>query len=283
MAKTLAWFENQCALNAPDVMQAFLSGARKVGYDIVPNSMDADVAVIWSVLWFGRMAKNQHVYDTYRKHNKPVIVIDIGALNRGVTWKVAVNHVTAQGYYGHTDNLDYDRPSRFGLKLKSPVSTRNEILICSQHAHSLQMQGWSSVESWVNDRIDKLRHYTDRTLILRPHPRSPINPALLSNRIQIQVPKKLINTYDSFDFDMNYHAVINHNSGPGIQAAIAGIKPVVDNSSLAFPVSFAMAALEKPYNIDREQWLVEISHSEYTVQELEQAIWYPRLHKALYE
>ena len=98
MAKTLTWFENQCALNSPDVMRAFLAGAQRVGYDIVPSSMTADVAVIWSVLWFGRMRENQKVYEHYRKQGKPVIVIDIGALNRGVTWKVAVNHVTAAGY-----------------------------------------------------------------------------------------------------------------------------------------------------------------------------------------
>ena len=283
MAKTLTWFENQCALNAPDVMRAFLAGAQRAGYQIVANSMDADVAVIWSVLWYGRMAKNQLVYEHFRKNNRPVIVIDIGALNRGVTWKVAVNHVTAQGYYGHHENLDHDRPVRFGLTLKAPLSTRAEILICSQHARSLQMEGWNSVESWINDRIDRLKHYTDRKVIVRPHPRSPVNPALLSTRVHVQVPKKLVNTYDSFDFDMNYHAIINHNSGPGIQAAIAGIRPIVDNSSLAYPVSFAMAALEKPYDIDREQWLVEISHTEYTVAELEQGIWYPRLHKALNE
>ena len=281
MAKTLTWFENQCALNSPDVMRAFLAGAQRVGYDIVPSSMTADVAVIWSVLWFGRMRENQKVYEHYRKQGKPVIVIDIGALNRGVTWKVAVNHVTAAGYYGHQENLDPDRPRHFGLHLKAPASARPEILICSQHAHSLQMTGWATAEAWVNEQVKKLRQYTDRPLIVRPHPRSQLNPGLLESRLQIQTPKKLINTYDNFDFDLGYHAVVNHNSGPGIQAAIAGTRPVVDNTSLAFPVSFGMAALEQSYTVDREQWLIEISHTEYSVAELEQAIWYPRLTPAL--
>ena len=281
MTKTLTWFENQCALNSPDVMQAFLAGARRAGYDVVPNSLTADVAVIWSVLWFGRMRDNQKVYEHFRKQGKPVIVIDIGALNRGVTWKVAVNHITAAGYYGHQENLDPARPRHFGLHLKSPASARPEILICSQHAHSLQMTGWTTAEAWVNDQIKKLRQYTDRPLIVRPHPRSQLNPGLLESRITIQTPKKLINTYDNFDFNLGYHAVVNHNSGPGIQAAIAGTRPLVDNSSLAFPVSFGMAALEQSYTVDREQWLIEISHTEYSVTELEQAIWYPRLKPAL--
>lgn len=281
MTKTLAWFENQCALNSPEVMQAFLRGAQKVGYTIVPNSMNADTAVIWSVLWYGRMRANQQVYQHYRAQNKPVIVIDIGALNRGITWKIAVNHVTGQGYYGHQENLDPDRPRRFGLTLKSPQSSRPEILICSQHAHSLQMSEWSSAEAWINDRLKKIKQYTDRPVIVRPHPRSIINPALLESKVAIQVPKKLVNTYDSFDFSLNYHAVVNHNSGPGIQAAIAGTMPVVDNSSLAWPVSHALGAIDQAYTVDRSQWLIEISHTEYSVPEIEQAIWYPRLESVL--
>lgn len=274
----MTWFENQCALNAPDVMRAFLSGARRVGYEVLPKDMSADVAVIWSALWYGRMRANEEVYLRFRQQNKPVIFIEVGALNRGVTWKVSVNHVTADGYYGQHTNLDPDRAKRFGLSLKTPKSSKSEILICSQHHASLQVQDqWTSQESWINERVRRLRQYTDRKIVVRPHPRSPINPALLETGLQIQTPKKLINTYDSFDFDLGYHAIVNHNSGPGIQAAIAGIRPIVDSSSLAYPVSFAMAALEQSYDIDREQWLIEIAHTEYSLSELEQGIWYPRL------
>ena len=278
MAKTLSWFENQCALNSPEVMQAFLQGAKRAGYDVIPNSFETDTVVIWSALWHGRMKPNEEVYQRFREQNKPVIFIEVGALNRGVTWKVSVNHVTAQGFYGHHDNLDPDRPRRFGVRLSYPKSSRPEILICSQHRASLQVQDqWPNQENWINDRIRKLRQYTDRPIVVRPHPRSQINLHLLEQNTQVQIPKKLINTYDSFDFDVNYHAVVNHNSGPGIQAALAGVRPIVDSSSLAFPVSYAMAAIEQPYDIDREQWLIQISHTEYSTHELAQAIWYARL------
>jgi hypothetical protein len=62
------------------------------------------------------MAANEAVYRHYRSQNKPVIIIDIGAINRGTTWKVAVNNINARGYYGHLDNLDWDRPAKLGLK-----------------------------------------------------------------------------------------------------------------------------------------------------------------------
>ena len=81
--------------------------------------MTADAAVIWSVLWHGRMQLNQAVYEHYRSQNKPVIVIDIGALYRGQTWKLAVNHITRDGYYGHEHDLDRDRPKQLQISLAS--------------------------------------------------------------------------------------------------------------------------------------------------------------------
>jgi hypothetical protein len=81
--------------------------------------------------------------------------------------------------------------------------------------------------------------------------------------------------------DYAYHAVVNHNSGPGIQAAIAGCRPVVHKSSLAAPVSVAVEDIEKPYDVDRQQWLIEICHTEYTVDELKTGLWLKRIAPAL--
>ena len=77
------------------------------------------------------------------------------------------------------------------------------------------------------------------------------------------------------------HAVVNYNSGPGIQAAISGTRPIVDRSSLAYPVSVSYAELEQPYLVDRDRWLVEICHSEYTLQEIQRGIWLQRISPAL--
>jgi hypothetical protein len=77
------------------------------------------------------------------------------------------------------------------------------------------------------------------------------------------------------------HAVVNYNSGPGIQSAISGTRPVVDSTSLAHPVSVSVQDIEKPYNVDREQWLVEICHTEYTLNEIQKGIWVKRLASAL--
>ena len=118
-------------------MEAFLNSCRGAGITPVENSLDCDAVVIWSVLWNGRMSKNKRIYEHYRSLEKPVVVIDAGALEREVTWKIAVNNITSEGYYGHTENLDYDRPNKLGISLQNN-KLNDKILIAAQHNKSLQ-------------------------------------------------------------------------------------------------------------------------------------------------
>jgi hypothetical protein len=262
-------------------MSAVLQSLQKAGVKTQENSWNSDAAIVWSVLWHGRMQANRPLYEHYRSQNKPVVVIDIGTLIRGTTWKVAVNHINAQGYYGHKSNLDWDRPKKLKLSLGSNSITNNSIMIAVQHRNSLQMQEISSVEAWINQQVDKIRQHSDRPIVVRPHPRSFLNQSLLPDTVSTVDPVPLANTYDSFDFSTAWHAIVNHNSGPGILAGIAGSRPVVDQSSLAYPVSVAFDQLEQPYLCDREQWFTEVCHTEYTVPELENGLWLKRIESAL--
>ena len=262
-------------------MAAFLDCCQAAGIQTQENSMTADAAVIWSVLWHGRMRPNQAVYDHYRKQNRPVIVIDIGALYRGHTWKLAVNHITRDGYYGHEHNLDRDRPRQLQISLATQVNPTPEIIVAAQHQNSLQVAGIGSMESWVLDQITCIRNVSDRPIRIRAHPRSPLRMPHLPTGTAIEVARPVAHTYDSFDMHFNCHAVVNHNSGPGIQAGIAGCRPIVAHSSLAYPVSVGYADIEQPYTVDRELWLVKICHTEYTVQELQEGLWLKRIEPAL--
>ena len=276
----VAYFPNQCALNSVPVMQAMLDSLRSAGHTVEQNSMDADAAVIWSVLWAGRLALNHKIWIKYRESNRPVIIVDIGALYRGETWKIAVNSITASGYYGHKENLDWDRPRKLGISLALNLSRNPQIVIAAQHKKSLQVAGLDSMEDWILTQIDNITAVTDRPIVIRPHPRSPLDHTQFQN-VTIEKPKKITSTYDSYNLAFDCHAIVNYNSGPGIQAALAGNRPIVDTSSLAYPVSIPITDIEKPYDCDRDQWLVEICHTEYTLQEINKGLWLKRLHTAL--
>jgi hypothetical protein len=46
-------------------------------------------------------------------------------------------------------------------------------------------------------------------------------------------------------------------------------------------VAVGYADIEQPYDVDRESWLVQICHTEYTVEELKQGLWLKRLKSQL--
>lgn len=272
----VAYFPNSCALNSVPVLQAMLDSLRTAGHTIEQDSLDADVAVIWSALWYGRLAPNKAVYERYRAANKPVIIADVGSLKREHTWKIALNHINRLGYYGHTENLDMDRPRKLGIELGVNQSKNPAILIAAQHRFSLQLANQNH-EEWIMDIVEEIRRVSDRPIVIRPHPRSPLNMDSLNKTITIEKPQKVAGTYDEFDMHFDYHAVVNYSSSPGIQAAISGTRPIVGTYSLAAPVSVAMENLDQPYAVNREQWLVEICHTEYTVDEIKEGAWIHRL------
>jgi hypothetical protein len=277
----IAYFPEQVALNGAPVMEAVLDCLQAAGHQTQENSWDSDAAVIWSVLWHGRMAPNQAVYRHYRAQNRPVIIVEVGALYRGNTWKIAVNNVTAEGYYGHTDNLDWDRPRKLGVSLATQTQTAAHIVVALQHTRSHQVVAVPDMTQWIQNTVTAQRNHTDRPIVVRPHPRCRTALPPLPHNVTVQQPQRVANTYDSYNLHYNCHAVVNYNSGPGIQAAIAGVRPVVDVTSLAHPVGIDMAQIEQPYATDRDLWLTQICHTEYTVDEIKKGSWLSRIAPSL--
>ena len=274
--KTLTYFSAHASLNSKPILAAFLEGARK-HYTLVENDMTADVAVIWSCLWAGRMEPNKEIYEHFRSQNKPVLIIEVGALKRNITWKISVNNITTEGHHGHLDNLSDDRLKLFGYELWSEgMRNRNngKILIAGQHHKSHQLHHLVSQEDWIQRQVKIIQDQTDRAIVVRSHPRSPLS-------MYSEQPHKIANTYDDFNFDANYYCVVNYSSGPGIQAAIQGTPVITSAYSLAYPVSNRIDRLKKLKNRATRQWLTEMVHTEYFIEEIQDGMWYTRLESAL--
>lgn len=79
-------------LNSKPIFDAFIESLRNAGEQVYINqSVNADVAVIWSVLWRGRMQSYQKIWEQYRAQGKPVIVIEVGGLRRNQSFKIGIN------------------------------------------------------------------------------------------------------------------------------------------------------------------------------------------------
>ena len=255
------------ALNSQPVFEAFERGLKQLGLEYQSHDVNADVAVIWSQVWAGRMQGNQQVWQYFRSNHRPVVVLEVGLLNRGKTWKVGVNGTGSTAYWGQ--GLDANRVNQLGLALTPWQETGSNIVIATQRSDSEQWHAQPDANTWVADTVKQVQAYSDRPIILRTHPRQRVVPP---PGCTYQVPQKLANSYDDFDFDQclqDAWAVINWNSGPGVQAAMAGVPVFVGASSLAAPVgNLDLSQIEKPVRPDRDNWLVDIAHTEWTVNEL---------------
>jgi hypothetical protein len=134
---------------------------------------------------------------------------------------------------------------------------------------------------WVQSTVAQIRQHSDRKIIVRPHPRSPIS--LNIPGVEVGVPRQIVGTYDNFDIDFNYHCVVNHNSGPAVQAAIHGTPIICDTSSLAGEISGKFEDIENIKLPDREDWFLKLCHTEWTVSEIAQGIPMQRLLPLIYQ
>jgi hypothetical protein len=273
------WRQNG-ALNSSPIFDAFHAGAVALGHDVVTNSNDG-IDVIWSVLWHGRMAGNRSIWEQNIRQSKPTIVLEVGGIKRGTTWKVGINGINRTAYFGEQDN-DRTRADSLGLVCKPWRSDGDFILICGQHDKSLQWQHMPQMSNWLLDTVKTIQKHTDRPIVFRPHPRCPL-PDIEKEfkNVYRQVPTKLAGTYDDFDmkFD-NIHATISYSSNPGIHSIINGVPAFVGTSSLAYDVGNDIDFLhdiEEPHMGARQQWLNDYAHTEYTVEEISQGLPLKRL------
>ena len=260
---------NYGALNSKPIFDAFANGAKKLGHQVFYNS-GTGIDVIWSMLWNGRMRPNQQIYLNAIRNKKPILILEIGAINRGITWKVGINGINRAAYFG-PDNNPYDRRKKLNLKLSPWQENNGAILIACQHKLSGQWEDPSQMENWLHKSIKKIRSYTNRDIIVRPHPRCPINEKKINaSRVFIQTPQKIKNTYDDYNLDLkNFFAVVNWSSNPGIHAAIEGIPIFVGPNSLAYTVgNHSFKTLNSPIKPCREQWLNDLAYTEWTTNEI---------------
>lgn len=260
-------FDQYGALNSPPVFAAVRAGLDSLG--IKHNNMDssADVAVIWSQLWHGRMKHNQGVWDAFRNSNRPVVVVEVGMLRRGGTWKLGVNGTGNNAYYG--DELIPGRAAQLRLETQPWSNAGYNIVIAAQRSDSEQWAGQPPTVAWLTETANTIKKYTDRPIVIRPHPRQRISdiPGCV-----IEMPRPIQGTYDSFDYDRclsTAWAVVNHNSGPGSLAVLNGVPAFVHASSLAAPVGNTdLSAINNPSRPDRTAWLERLAHTEWYAEEI---------------
>lgn len=262
---------NNASLVYPQVLDAL-----KATDTIVENDMDADAALIWSVLWYGKMSANKTVWDHYRAQNKPVIVIEVGGLIRNTTWKLGINGINRDADFAVDSYMPDDRREKFGIVVQPWKHNGEYVLICGQHGHSEQWRNMPDMDTYYRNTITEIRKVSDKPIVVRSHPRyrESLHWACdmqwyKEQGVTWNIPKHVQQTYDSFDLEhmlKHTHFTVSHSSNAGITSIIQGVPAVVSEHSLAYDVGAQMGQwLSKP---ERHVWLNRMCYTEWYADEI---------------
>lgn len=279
-------YKHYGAKNSTAVFDAFANALVRHGHQISYHDDSADVAVIWSVLWKGRMASNRLVWQTFVKTNRPIVVLEVGALKRGTTWRMGLNGIGLASRFYSQDQTP-DRAYALGLFDPAPtVNTGSHILIALQQTTSHLWRDMPPLSEWLTSVLSQLKTVTDLPILVRPHPREPLRFNLPG--VDLQLPQSVPGSYDDFDFDhvlQQAHCVINWNSNPGIQAAVRGVAVMTGPDSLAAPVgAWDFGRIHDTAWVSedaRYRWLSDLAYHEWTLPEIQQGIMIPQLLSSL--
>ena len=276
-------------LNSKDVFKKFITSLENGGEQVFVNQRvnDADVAVIWRVLWQGRMRKYKEIWDRYRNANKPVIVIEVGGIKRNETWKIGINGINREADFAN-QNIDNDRWKKFHIDLKPWKQTGENIIICGQHDTSHQWRNNPPMSKWFDEQITEIRKYTDRPIVIRPHPRNRVTIDVKKYKgVTMVEPRRDMNTYDDTDLAERLKsawAVVSHSSNPAMMAVFAGIPVYVSEASLSYEVgNHSFTNINNPAMPDRQQWANRLAHTEWWPDEIQNGLPWSRIKQRLQE
>ena len=273
-------------LNSEKIFKAFTKSLEEAGDEVILNTpSDADVAVIWSVLWQGRMRNYKQIWERYRKANKPVVVLEVGGLRRNESFKIAINGVNRKADFANQD-VDDTRWPLFKHELKPWKQTGDNIIILGQHSASEQWKGMPSMGVWFEQQVNEIRKHTERPIQIRPHPRNPVGfDARKFKNVSVARPIMDRSTVDDTNFKdvlNNAWAVVNFSSNPAMEAVINGIPVFVSESSLCYEVgNHSLVNINNPKMPDRKEWINKLSYTEWFEDEIARGLPWRRIKNRL--
>jgi hypothetical protein len=269
-----------------DILTRFIDGVNSAGDNgVVSNENQwepCDVAVILGYIHknSSKSKKNlvlrKQIIDIQKQSSTHVVIVDSNLFNY-FNAKSDYLRYSLNGIFPTTGNyfIDHSDPQRWrniqkdlGICLKPRKTMGNHILLCGQRNFGWSM-GDLPVRQWANETTHKLKQYTDREIVFRPHPADRAKKSKYINHINCNISQKE-SILDDFE---NAHAVVTYNSSPGVASAIEGISTFVTDPSpmrsQAFEVAnFDLSQIENPLFINRQQWIERICMSHWKLSEL---------------
>jgi hypothetical protein len=154
-----------------------------------------------------------------------------------------------------------------GVQLRPWRTDGNHILLCLQRDGGWSMGGFDVLD-WAMNTITEIRRYSGRPIVIRSHPGDKRAPKYCHRLEKLLTGRRIpaVTFTDSSrslmqDFKHCW-AVVNHNSSPGVAAAIEGIPVFVTDpqrSQARDVANHDLNIIEHPGTFDRLAWAQRLS------------------------
>lgn len=266
-----------------EVLQAFVQGARSQGLDVVAQDqltvLPTRLAVILG--WVGAKIKGPHiqlrrdVIDGQQQASQQIMSVDGSCFKFADHGNVFLRYSLGGVYYNtnnyanqHSDGSKWNKISdALNLRCMPWRQQGDHVLVCLQRDGGWSMKG-QDLTAWAVDTVRNLKQHTDRAVLIRPHPKNPINPALFTEFANVKISQ---GTSLSEDLRGAWASVF-YNSSSSVASVLAGV-PVfaTDPDCVAWTVAnHDITGIETPVMPDTEQWLWDLSAAHWTDDESRQ-------------
>jgi len=258
-----------------EVLQAFAAGCNHLGLKTLLQDKQQLAPTKLGVIlgWVGQSIKGPHIQ--LRKDviaNQRVMSIDGSCFKFADPNSIFLRYSLDGVYYNTNEYANKNSgPEKWnqisqclGLELKPWRASGDHILVCGQRDGGWSMKG-TDMNQWVLDTVKQIRAKTTRPIVVRPHPKNPIDPNLFAG-----IPNLKFSCATTLQQDLhNAWAGVFFNSSSCVASVLAGV-PVFasDPDCVAWQVANQdIAQIEKPLMPAREQWLWDLSAAHWTDKE----------------
>lgn len=153
---------------------------------------------------------------------------------------------------------------RLGISMKPDRTKNGHILVCMQRDGGFAMKTLSPV-AWLENKIAEIRKYTNRPIVIRPHPGKfdMTDFAKFQAKAYVKWGVTVIHPAQSTLIDnlRQAHSAVFFNSSASVAAALEGVPVFVDDpSAVTWSVAHhSVNEIESPRIFDRSQWIRDLS------------------------
>jgi hypothetical protein len=263
-----------------ECLRAFAQGCRNLGLNVLEQERAQVVPAKLGVIlgWVGQTIRGPHIQLRRNVINSQrVMSIDASCFKFADPNSMYLRYSLDGVYYNTNNYANLDSTADKWIRIQKDLNlsyqpwrrSGNHILICGQRDGGWSMKG-TDMTAWVIESVREIRKTTNRPIVVRPHPKCPIDPELFQGMPMVSISHNATLAEDL----QGAWAAVFFNSSSSVAAALAGI-PVfaADPDCVAYKIAtHNLSAIENPEMPVRESWLWNLAAAHWTDQESSQGL-----------